>query len=57
MPTYDYSCKACSVTLSVTNSIAKTLAVQVCPLCSQEMVRVYELGAVTFKGSGFYVND
>jgi putative FmdB family regulatory protein len=57
MPTYDYSCKACSVTLSVTNSIAKTLGTQICGGCQQEMIRVYELGAVTFKGSGFYVND
>lgn len=57
MPTYDYSCKTCGVTKEITGAVTETLETQICRGCQQEMTRVYAIGAVTFRGSGFYVNE
>jgi putative FmdB family regulatory protein len=57
MPTYDYSCKTCGATKIITSPITEALEAQLCAKCKQEMIRLYNIGAVTFKGSGFYVNE
>ena len=55
MPIYDYKCK-CGNTRTQTVSINDKDFKAIC-VCGKEMTRVYGIGAVTFKGSGFYRND
>jgi len=56
MPTYDFYCKTCDQTISVTAPIGEAQRPK-CLKCQQDMIRNYNLGAVTFKGPGFYSND
>lgn len=55
MPIYDYKCE-CGVTRTVTLSIKEEDYKAVCA-CGKTMERVYGIGAVSFKGAGFYAND
>lgn len=57
MPTYDYKCRDCTFTATITTGIKETLNVPVCVSCKLELVRDYGIQAVTFKGSGFYSTD
>lgn len=57
MPEYLYGCKGCDVRVIVTRSIQHPEQVPCCYICDQLMSRVYDFGAVTFKGEGFYSND
>lgn len=57
MPIYDYECKDCNVGSSVVARISDTITAPICTECGQDMVRKFNLGAVTFKGSGFYRTD
>ena len=54
MPAYDYNCSECKATATIVNSITKTAVAPTCPDCEIVMVRDFNVGAVTFKGSGFY---
>lgn len=56
MPIYDYKCLTCGNTRTVTLSVTVDDYKAICS-CGKEMVRAYGVGAVTFKGSGFYAND
>ena len=53
MPVYEYRCTECDQTASVSASITTDHSVPVCANCTITMVRVFELGAVTFKGTGW----
>jgi len=55
VPFYDFKCE-CGKTSTATISIPKGDFKMTC-VCGKEMKRVYALGAVTFKGSGFYKTD
>lgn len=57
MPTYDYKCKECRYTASITTGINKEIQIPICGKCQLELVRDYGVQAVTFKGSGFYTTD
>ena len=57
MPIYDYQCKECQTGESVIANINETITDPICESCNQAMVRKYNFGAVTFKGSGFYRTD
>lgn len=56
MPTYSYACKKCEHTFDVQQSISEA-SLTVCPNCGGELRKVFGTVGVTFKGSGFYVND
>ena len=56
MPTYSYKCKACDNTFDVQQSFSDA-ALTKCPSCQGELVKVFGNVGVTFKGSGFYIND
>lgn len=56
MPVYDYKCQDCNVTRTITISIKHEDFVMKCD-CGKEMTKVYGVGAVAFRGSGFYTND
>jgi putative FmdB family regulatory protein len=53
MPTYDYRCTECDQTATVSVKITENPSVPVCVACGVTMVRVFGLGAVTFKGTGW----
>ena len=57
MPTYEYTCIPCDAIKKVTRGINDNSDSVLCDSCEQEMKRVYSVGAVTFKGSGFYSKD
>ena len=56
MPTYSYKCKNCGHTFDVQQSI-NDKALTECPDCKGELTKVFGVGSVTFKGSGFYKTD
>lgn len=56
MPLYDYKCPQCDNTRTVTISISEEDYKAICS-CGTQMVRVYGLAGVNFKGQGFYTTD
>jgi putative FmdB family regulatory protein len=52
MPTYNYKCKQCNDTLSVTHLIGDTPTV-ICGKCGYDRVKVFSAPATTFPGSGW----
>lgn len=57
MPTYDFKCKTCDQSVTITAGIKETITTPICGACQSEMVRNYGLGTITFKGPGFYRTD
>ena len=61
MPSYDFKCNACKKGATLVVSLGGSDPVPptspTCDGCSVLMVRTFGIGAVTFKGQGFYVND
>lgn len=57
MPTYQYACPDCGVNFERKQKFTDA-PVQICPTCEKTRVyRVINRVAVTFNGSGFYIND
>jgi putative FmdB family regulatory protein len=56
MPTYSYKCKNCQHAFDVQQSFSDA-ALTECPNCKGELTKVFGVGSVTFKGSGFYRTD
>lgn len=58
MPTYQYHCAACDHDMEVLQKITED-ALRVCPKCGKETLARGPGGGVglSFKGSGFYIND
>lgn len=56
MPTYGYECLGCNAQFEIVQSI-KDDALTTCETCGGVLrKRIYPVG-ISFKGSGFYVND
>ncbi|XBH21839.1 FmdB family zinc ribbon protein [Jonesiaceae bacterium BS-20] len=56
MPTYAYRCSVCGHSFDVHQSFSDAALTQ-CPQCAGLLRKVFSTPAVTFKGSGFYLND
>ena len=57
MPLYDYKCKQCDKRFEIEQSIHDDPKTK-CSECDGEIVRLISGGVgISFKGSGFYVND
>lgn len=56
MPVYDFKCE-CGKTSTITIGIKDIDKFRTTCICGKPMVRMFGIGAVTFKGSGFYQND
>ncbi len=57
MPTYDYACDSCGHRFEAVQKMSDA-ALTTCPECGKSIRRVLTGGiAISFKGSGFYVND
>lgn len=57
MPVYEYECKKCREHLFENRPMSEADRIDKCARCGKPMQRVYNFGAVTFKGSGFYKTD
>lgn len=57
MPTYDYSCKACSKKFTKFQTMSSEPYAD-CPSCGEKTRRSISKGSgIIFKGSGFYTTD
>lgn len=56
MPIYEYECKKCRTRFEKRQKFSDD-PVASCPKCETKSNRVMSLGAVIYKGSGFYVTD
>lgn len=57
MATYDYKCKTCDQSVTITRSISDKENIPECLACNIPLARVYSSVGVTFNGSGFYSTD
>jgi len=57
MALYEYKCKSCDASVTVSRGIADKEEVPQCSTCKTPLNRVYSSLGVTFKGSGFYSTD
>lgn len=57
MPTYSYRCKGCNNEFEVKQRMTDD-PIRICPNCGGHVVKLIgkDVG-ISFKGSGFYVND
>lgn len=56
MPTYDFVCKTCEQTVTITAGMNE-LKTPKCLKCDSEMTRNYGFSAIKFVGNGFYTKD
>ncbi|MCQ2593968.1 MAG: FmdB family transcriptional regulator [Treponemataceae bacterium] len=57
MPTYDYECEDCGYKFEAFQKMSDP-ALTECPKCGKGVHKVLSAGiGISFKGSGFYVND
>jgi putative FmdB family regulatory protein len=56
MPIYEYECDKCRCRFEKRQRFYDE-AVACCPKCEGNCHRVFSVGAVIYKGSGFYVTD
>jgi putative FmdB family regulatory protein len=56
VPTYQYTCTACSEPLEAVQSFRDDPLTQ-CPACGGRLRKVYSSVGIVFKGSGFYRTD
>jgi putative FmdB family regulatory protein len=57
MALYEYKCKSCDASVTVSRGIADKEVSPKCDSCNSAMNRVYSSVGVTFSGSGFYSTD
>ncbi len=55
MPLYDYKCGQCGKFELEQSMLDEPL--KKCPKCQQPIRRLFSVGGIMFKGSGFYVTD
>ena len=57
MANYDYKCKQCNQTITISRGVNDTKTDYKCETCNSDLIRVYSNIGVTFTGSGFYSTD
>jgi putative FmdB family regulatory protein len=57
MAAYDYKCKGCNHSVTITRSISEQEIIPKCLSCNIDLSRVYSSVGVTFNGGGFYSTD
>lgn len=51
MPVYEFKCKVCDTVYEFGERDVDTKC------CDEPLVRLYSIGGISFKGSGFYATD
>lgn len=57
MPIYEYKCKSCDASMTISRGITEKEQAPICVTCNCELNRVYSNIGVTFNGGGFYSTD
>ena len=57
MAIYEYKCKSCDASETVSRGITDKEIVPQCQSCNVPLTRVYSSIGVTFNGGGFYSTD
>lgn len=57
MALYDYTCKDCNSSVTISRGISEKEDIPFCSACNKPFSRVYSSIAVAFNGSGFYSTD
>jgi len=57
MAIYEYTCKSCNDSVTITRGISEKEEVPQCVSCKTSFSRVYSSIGVTFNGGGFYSTD
>ena len=57
MPIYDYKCKSCNTSITISRGITDNENNPECSSCQLPLIRVYSSIGVTFNGGGFYSTD
>lgn len=57
MPTYEYACMECDLSIEKQKSFAEAESVEICEKCGNKMVKVFGTFGIQFKGTGFYKTD
>lgn len=57
MALYEYKCKSCNASETVSRGIADKEIIPSCKTCNISLTRVYSSVGVTFNGGGFYSTD
>lgn len=57
MAIYEYKCKSCDASITITRGIADKEEIPQCKICKTPLNRVYSSLGVAFKGNGFYSTD
>lgn len=57
MPVYQYKCDKCEAKTYIEKPMTEADKSETCESCHATMKRIYNFGAVTFNGSGFYKTD
>jgi putative FmdB family regulatory protein len=57
MPSYEYKCKQCTATVTVSRGINDVEKLPFCGACNIDMSKVYSTASPIFRGSGFYSKD
>jgi putative FmdB family regulatory protein len=57
MAIYDYRCKGCNTSKTISRGISEKEQIPNCNTCNVPLIRVYSNVGVTFNGSGFYTTD
>lgn len=55
MPVYEYVCQECRTRHDVRHGFEESAGA--CPACGGVLERVFHVGGIHFKGSGFYTTD
>jgi putative FmdB family regulatory protein len=53
MPTYNYKCTKCKITISHLVPINETLVAPKCESCEQDMERIFAVPNIAFRGGGW----
>lgn len=57
MAIYEYKCKSCNASETISRGIADKEIIPECKSCNISLNRVYSSIGVAFNGSGFYSTD
>ena len=57
MAMYEYACKSCNASVTISRGITDREEAPICGSCQIPLSRVYSSVGVTFNGSGFYSTD
>ena len=56
MPTYEYKCSECPMTITITRTIEAEEHKPICANCAKLMLRIYDAPPIQFKGKGWGKN-